>query len=223
MTGVVLSPPVTVAAYPTESRGYLAGQRRMIIARSIAGSLTGALPVPFLDDRARTAVVGGGYRRIAAAYRIELHQVAQRTLVHGAADPPSLTELAGGEIAYRIASPAARWGMLAFAAVMGAQSASRTFVTMTLFDHYCARLHTGGAIGAAIGRALREEIDRAIDLVPGGLELLPPRGAVERNGLLSSMVAAIELRLSVEANPFLDRAIDVLDRGWRVRVLAGIR
>jgi hypothetical protein len=153
--------------------------------------------------------------------------------------------------------------MLAFAALRRAQFASRTFVTLTLFDHYCARLHTGLAVDAATARALRDEIDHAIDLVPGSLELHPfgrgalsamratppappPRldsldaatldaGVVERaveravetelakdSGLLSRMVAAIEIQLSAEANPFLDRAIDALDRGWRVRVAAGV-
>jgi hypothetical protein len=263
------------AASPADSRGYLAGQRRMIIARAIAGSLAGALPVPFLDDRALTSVLGNGYRRIAAAHRIDLHYAAQQALVHGPTPPASLVELAGGEIAFRIAGRAARRAMLAFAALGRAQFASRTFVTLTLFDHYCARLHTGLAVDAATALALRDEIDRAIDLVPGSLELHPfrrsalsaaratprdpphrdgggVRGALRRlaarrshtaddaapldnvdravetelaknSGLLSRMAAAIEIQLSAEANPFLDRAIDTLDRGWRVRVAAGIK
>jgi len=258
---------------PAQDRGYLTGQRRMIIARAIAGSLTAAVPVPFLDDRALTAVLGGGYRRIAAAYDIALHPAAQLILVHGPAQPPSLAEIAGGEVAYRIAGPAARWAMIAFAVVGRAQSASRTFVTLTLFHHYCARLHTGRVIDAATARALHQEIDRAIDQVPGGLEFHPFRrtalsaaGAARQparrlgditalralgrapflrgratptaltdadqvvetelahlRGLLSRIVAAVESQLSAEANPFLDRAIDALDRSWRVRVAAGIR
>jgi len=257
---------------PAQDRGYLTGQRRMIIARAIAGSLTAAVPVPFLDDRALTAVLGGGYRRIAAAYDIALHPAAQLILVHGPAQPPSLAEIAGGEVAYRIAGPAARWAMIAFAVVGRAQSASRTFVTLTLFHHYCARLHTGRILDAATARALYQEIDRAIDLVPGGLEFHPFRrtalsaaraagqparrlggitalralGRVpflhgrattaltdadqvvetelaHRRGLLSRIVAEVERQLSAEANPFLDRAIDALDRSWRVRVAAGIR
>lgn len=239
------------AVSPADSRGYLASQRRMIIARAIVGSLAGALPVPFLDDRALTWVLGNGYRRIAAAYRIELHHAAQQTLVHGPTPPPSLAELGGGEIAFRIAGLAVRRAMLAFAAIGRAQFASRTFVILTLFDHYCARLHAGVAIDAATALALREEIERAIDVVPGGLELpsfrrgalsaaratprhSPQLGGLDvdraletelakNSGLWSRMVAAIEIQLSAEAHLFLDRAIDALDRGWHVRVAAGIK
>jgi hypothetical protein len=266
------------AASLADSREYLADQRRMIIARSIAGSLAAAVPVPFLDDRAIASVLGSGYRRIASARRIELDLAAQQTLVHGVTPPPSLAELAAGEIVFRVAGRAARRAMLALAAIGRAQSASRTFVTMTLFDHYCARLHTGLAIDAATALALRDEIDRAIDQTPGGLAFpsfhrgarsaaratprapldladRAPRGALRRlltrrsraaeaptgdggeveidravetelaesTGFLSRMVAAIEIQLSAEANLFLDRAIDVLDRGWRVRVAAGIK
>jgi hypothetical protein len=164
-----------ITVSPADSRDYLAGQRRMIIARALVGSVAGALPVPFLDDRALTSVLGSGYRRIAAAYRIDLHHAAQQTLVHGHTSGASLAELAGGEIAFRIAGRAARRAMLAFAARGRAQFVSRTFVTLTLFHHYCARLHTGLAVDAAMARALRDEIDRAIDIVPGDLELSPFR------------------------------------------------
>jgi hypothetical protein len=192
-------------------RDYLADQRRMIIARAIVGSLAGALPVPFLDDGAVTVVVGGGYRRIAAAHGIELPRGAQLALAHGPAEPPSLAEIAGGEIAFRVAGRSAIRAMTAFAALGRAQSASRTFVTMTLFAHYCARLHTGPALDAATAIALRSEIDRAIDQVPGGLEFRPFR----RLPPAAQAAAA--------PGPFLDRAIDVLDRGWRLRLAAGIR
>jgi hypothetical protein len=192
-------------------RGYLADQRRMIIARAIVGSLAGALPVPFLDDGALTVVLGGGYRRIAAAHAISLTRGAQLALVHGPCEPPSLTEIAGGEIAFRVAGRAAMRAMTAFAALGRAQSASRTFVTMTLFTHYCARLHTGPALDAATATALRSEIDRAIDQVPGGLEF-------RRRPRTGSPAPATH-----PTSSFLDRAIDVLDRGWCVRLAAGIR
>ncbi|TMQ07305.1 MAG: hypothetical protein E6J90_43785 [Deltaproteobacteria bacterium] len=56
----------------TRSREYLADQRRSIIARSVAGSLAGAIPIPFLDDWVLSLVLGSGYRRIAAAHHIDL-------------------------------------------------------------------------------------------------------------------------------------------------------
>jgi hypothetical protein len=140
---------------------------------------------------------------------------------------------------------------------------------MTLFDHYCAKLHRGLALDGPTALALREEIGRAIDQTPGALAFHPfrrgalsaaratlrapleladlaSRGALrrllakrsevtepehvdeveqameavlaEKNGFLARTVAAVEVQLSSEANPFLDAAIEALDRRWRARV-----
>jgi len=249
------------------SREYLAGQRRAIIARAVAGSLAGAVPVPFLDDWATSLVLGGGYRRIAAAHHIDLDVAALKTLVHGTSPPPSIVDLAASGIMLRLAGRAARRMLVALATIDRARSAARTFVTMTLFDHYCARLHTGLAIDAVTALALRDEIGRAIDQTPGALAFHPfrrgamaaaratlrapleladlaTRGAVRRllarrsgvtdaqavetalaskTGFLSRTVAAVEVQLSAEANPFLDGVLDAFDRRWRARVAAGAR
>lgn len=258
----------------TKSREYLAGQRRAIIARSLAGSLAGAVPIPFLDDWAIGAVLGGGYRRIAAAHHVDIDAIALRTLVHGTTSPPSLVELAAGGLVAKLAGKAARRMLLALATIERARSAARTFVTMTLFDHYCAKLHTGLAIDAPTALALRDEIGRSIDQTPGALAFHPfrrgamaaaratikapleladlaTRGAVRRllarkstvteaeavdevdravetalaskTGFLSRTVAAVEVQLSAEGNPFLDGALEALDRRWRARVAAGIK
>ena len=233
------------------------------------------MPVPFLDDWATALVVGGGYRRIAAARHIDLDAAALKTLVHGSTPPPSIVDLAASGIMLKIASRAARRMLIALATIDRARSAARTFLTMTLFDHYCARLHTGLAIDAATALALREEIARAIDQTPGALVFHPfrrgalaaaratlrapleladlaTRGALRRllarrsstaevtdaeavdeldqavetalaakTGFLSRTVAAVEVQLSAEGNPFLDAALDAFDRRWRARVAAG--
>ena len=256
------------------SRDYLAGQRRAIIARAVAGSLAGAVPLPFLDDWAKGLVLGGGYRRIAAAHHIDLDDDALKTLIHGTSSPPSILDLAASGIMLRVAGRAARRMLVALATIDRARSAARTFVTMTLFDHYCARLHTGLAIDAGTALALRDEIGRAIDQTPGALAFHPfrrgalaaaratlrapleladlaTRGAVRRllakrsavtdaqavdaldqavetalaskTGFLSRTVAAVEVQLSAEANPFLDGVLDAFDRRWRARMAAGVR
>jgi hypothetical protein len=256
------------------SREYLVAQRRAIIARAIAGSIAGALPIPFLDDWAVGTVLGAGYRRIAAAHHIDLDATALKTLVHGTASPTSLVELAAGSLMVRLAGRAARRMLLAVATIERARSAARTFVTMTLFDHYCAKLHTGLALDAGTALALRDEIGRAIDQTPGALAFHPFRrgamaaaratlrapleladlatgGAVRRllsrragvtdaeavdeldqavetalaskTGFLARTVAAVEVQLSAEGNPFLDGALDALDRRWRARVAAGTK
>ncbi len=257
------------------TRSYLAGQRRTIIARAVAGSLAGTLPIPFLDDWATATVLGGGYRRIAAAHQVDLDDDAIKMLVHGTAKPTSILDIAAGGIMARLAGRAARRMLVALATIDRARSAARTFVTMTLFDHYCAKLHTGLALDTTTALALREEIGRAINQTPGALALHPfrrgamaaaratlrapleladmaTRGAVRRlltrrssasgvtegeavdeleqsietalaskTGFLSRTVAAVEVQLSSEGNPYLDEAIDALDRRWRARVAAG--
>jgi hypothetical protein len=180
------------------SRDYLAGQRRAIIARSIAGSLTSALPVPFLDDWMMGLIVGSGYRRIAAAHHIDLDDAARKALVHGSSPPPSIMDLAVTSIMLRVAGRAARRMLLALATINRARSAARTFVTMTLFDHYCARLHTGLAIDAPTALALRDEIGRAIDQTPGALSFHP-----FRRGALAA--ARATLRAPLELADFATR------------------
>ncbi|MBA3456473.1 MAG: hypothetical protein H0T42_25515 [Deltaproteobacteria bacterium] len=257
-------------------RTYLDPQRRTIVARAIAGSLAGLVPIPFLDDWAKAAVLGGGYKRIAAAHGVDLDDDAVKSLVHGKTPPPSIAQMAASGIMYRIAGLAAKRMLLALATVNRVRAASRTFTTMTLFDHYCARLHIGPALDGPTALAVREEISRAIDQTPGALSFHPFRrglssaarsalkatleladlasgGALRRlltkksesapiteaeavndvekaletqlanqGGFLARTVAAVEVQLSADGNPFLDGAIEALDRRWRARRLAGI-
>jgi uncharacterized protein (DUF697 family) len=250
----------------TRSREYLTGQRRTIIARSLAAGIAGALPVPFLDDWAIGAILGSGYRRIAAAHQVDLDDAAVKALVFGERAPVSITDLATSGIALRIAGRAAKRMMVALATINRARSAARTFTVMTLFDHYCARLHTGAALDGPTAFVLRGEIGKAIDNTPGALAVHPfrrgalaaaratlrapleladlaSRGALRKllakksgvteaeavneldaavehalaskTGFFSRAVAAVEVQLSAEANPFLDGAIENLDRRWR--------
>jgi hypothetical protein len=252
-------------------RDYLVGQRRTIIARAVMGSLAGAMPVPFLDDWAVATIVGGGYRKIAAAHQVDVTDDAVSKLVYGATKPPTIANIAVGGVIARVASKAARRMMVAIATINRARSAARTFVAMTLFDHYCAKLHTGLALEAGTALELREEIIRTIDQTPGALAFHPfRRGAMsavratlkaplelvdlasggrlrkllanksevttpesvdeveqameavlaDKTNFLSRTVAAVEVQLSSEVNPFLDAAIESLDRRWRARVAA---
>jgi hypothetical protein len=158
-------------------RDYLVGQRRTIIARSLVGSLAGALPIPFLDDWAVGRLLGGGYRKIAAAHQVDLTDDAVDHMVHGPSKPPAIAQMAVTGVLARVATRAARRMMIAIATVNRARSAARTFVAMTLFDHYCAKLHTGLALDAPAALALREEIIRTIDQTPGALAFHPFRRA----------------------------------------------
>jgi hypothetical protein len=249
-------------------RDYLIAQRRSIIARSLMGSLAGAVPLPFVDDWAINRIVGGGYKRIAASHQVDLTDEGSANLVHGTTPPPSVLEIATSGIVLRMAGVAARRMMIALTAVNRARSAARTFMCMTLFDHYCAKLHTGLAIDGPTALALRDEITRAIDQTPGALAFHPfrrgilsaaratlkapleladlaSRGALrrlvaknndvaiakpideteaaieaalaEKSNFLARTVTAVEMQLSSEVNPYLDGAIEALDRRWRAR------
>jgi hypothetical protein len=254
-----------------QRRDYLVGQRRTIIARALMGSLAGALPIPFLDDWAVGRLLGGGYRRIAAAHQVDMTEDAVNNMVHGATKPPQIAQLAIGGVLSRVATRAARRMMVAIATVNRARSASRSFTAMTLFDHYCAKLHTGLAIDGQTALALREEIIRTLDQTPGALAFHPFRRAAlsaaratlkapleladlasggrlrkllanqsdvaqpetvdeveqameavlaDKTTFLSRTVAAVEVQLSSEVNPYLDDVIESLDRRWRARVAA---
>lgn len=258
----------------TTRRDYLAGQRRAIIGRALAGSLAGIVPVPFVDTWAAATILGGGYRRIAAAHMVDLDGEAVTALVHGTTPPPRIADLAIGGIVARVAGRAARRMLVVLATMNRARVASRHFVTMTLFDHYCARLHTGGALDGDTALALRDAIGLSIDNTPGALSFQPFRrgalsaaratlrapleladlatgGALRRRlarlseiteaeavdeldlaiegalasktNFLSRTVAAVEIQLTAEVNPFLDAALDNLDRRWRARVAARTR
>jgi hypothetical protein len=253
-------------------RDYLARQRRLIIARSVMGSLAGAMPVPLVDDWAVASILGGGYKKIAAAHQVDMTDDAVNYMVHGASKPPAIAGMAIGGVLARVATRAARRMMVAVAAVSRARSAARTFTAMTLFDHYCAKLHTGLALDGPTALVLREEIIRSIDNTPGALAFHPfRRGALsaakatlrapleladiasggrlrkliasksevteaervdeieqameqalsEKSNFLARTVAAVEAQLSSEVNPFLDGALDSLDRRWRARIGAG--
>jgi uncharacterized protein (DUF697 family) len=250
-------------------RDYLAGQRRSIIARAIIGSLAGMIPLPFLDDMAVASILGNGYRSLASAHHVDLTDDAVNALVHGQSSPPKIASLADGGVLARVATRAAKRMMVAIAAVNRARSAARTYTFMTLFDHYCAKLHTGPALDGPTALALREEISKAIDATPGALAFHPFRRAAlaaarstmrapleradlgsggrlrkalasksevtepehvddieqmmervlsEKSNFLARTVASVEAQLSSEVNPFLDGAIDSLDRRWRARM-----
>ena len=254
-------------------RDYLAGQRRTIIARSVLAGAAGMVPVPFLDDWIVGTILGAGYRRIASAHGVDIDRDAEKSLVFGTAQPPSPLDIATGGVMYRVAGRAARRMLFALATIRRARAASRNFVTMTLFDHYCAKLHRGLALDSATALALREDIGRAIDNTPGALAFHPfRRGALaaaralarapleladlasfgalrrmlakksegsvddaehvdaveqameralaDKHGFLARSVASVELQLSSELNPFLDAALDSLDKRWRARLAA---
>src|SRR5262249_37453973 len=76
--------------------------------------------------------------------------------------------------------------LIAVAAARRARAAARTFLVLTLFDHYCTRLHEGLGLDATHALALREAIDSALDQTPGSFSFEPFR----RGALAAARAAA---------------------------------
>lgn len=159
----------------TLRREYLAMHRRLILGRALSGTIVGMVPLPLLDDYLVKIVVGGGYRRLAAAQNVDLDGDAVSNLVFGKTQPPGWVDTTATTIAYRLASQTWKRFLLVLTAVRRAQLASRHFAALTLFDHYCQRRHVGLGLDAARALELRDSIGRVIAETPGGLSLEPFR------------------------------------------------
>ncbi len=256
----------------TLRRDYLGSHRRMIVGRAVAATIAGSLPVPFVDDWLVENLLGGAFKRIAAARQVDLDPAAVKNLVFGRSGPASWADMAATAVGYRVATQAWKRVLVAVAAAKRAKVAARRYLVLTLFDHYCTRLHQGLGLDEHTALALREAIDSALDQTPGSFSLEPfRRGAIaaaratwrapleradsatggalrrflerrrdvhdpnevteleqvidhqlaESSGFLGRAVTAIELQLSAEVNPYLDAAIEKLDRIWRLRAEAG--
>lgn len=253
----------------TLRRDYLTAHRRMAVGRALVASAVGLIPLPFVDDWLYEATLSGAYKRIAGAHQIDLDKLAIKNLVFGKTQPKAWYEMTGVAFVGRIATRGMRRMLLALAAVRRAQAASRTFATLTLFDHYCARMHTGLGLDGARALEVRETIRRALAETPGGLSFEPFRkGALsaartvaraplaladlasggrlrklldrgkdieeaeavdevdalvehelaERDGVFARAVAAVELQLTADVNPYIDKAIERFETLWRARL-----
>ena len=107
-----------------------------------------------------SAILGGGYRRIAARTTSISTTTRSTSLVHGQTRRRRLADMARrAASSCRVAGARreAHDGRARRRSTARA-SAARTFTSMTLFDHYCAKLHTGPALDGPTALALREEI-----------------------------------------------------------------
>lgn len=190
----------------TLRRDYLQRHRRLAVARALATTAASLVPVPFVDDWLREAILGRAYRRIATSYQIDLDEVAIKNLVHGRSKPVSWVDLTSSALAVRMATQSVRRVMLALTALRRAQAASRTFASLTLFDHYCARLHTGLGLDGPRALAVADAIGAALATTPGGLSFEP-----FRKGALAAARSAAKAPL----------ALADLASGGRLRKLLG--
>jgi hypothetical protein len=192
----------------TLRRDYLQQHRRLAVSRSLATTVASLLPVPFLDDWLREAILGRAYRHIAASYQIDLDDTAVKNLVHGRSKPASWIDLTSSALAVRMASQSVKRMMMALTAIRRAQAASRTFASLTLFDHYCARLHTGLGLDGPRALAIADAVGGAIATTPGGLSFEP-----FRKGALTAARSMAKAPLALADLASGGRLRKLLDRG----------
>lgn len=150
-------------------RDHLAHNRRMIVARSIASALAGAVPIPIFEDWLASRVRRGLIRRIADRRGVDVTDEAVIALADGREDPPSWTKIASGTFIVRALSRSWRKMLVTYLAAQRARAAARTFEVATMFDHYCARLHVGLGLDAGEGARVRALIDDSRAAIGAGL------------------------------------------------------
>jgi hypothetical protein len=80
-----------------------------------------------------------------------------------------------------------------------------------------ADLATRGAVRKLLARRSEVTEAEAVDDLDAQVE----NALASQTGFVSRAVAAVEIQLSAEVNPFLDDTIESLDRRWRARAAAG--
>jgi hypothetical protein len=162
------SPPPSVPAEPVEARdparlAHLSELRPLIVRRSLlAAGLSGIIPVPVMDEYVAGRVRAGLYLKIAAARGVDLPQPAADLL----SDPqdPSMIRVFGGVAVTLVAMKLALRKLFALmAAGRSAEDMATNFQFATLVDHYCAKVHVGGAVTRPGAAQLHRLIHGAID------------------------------------------------------------
>ncbi len=159
---VVLVPEPVVALDPNRV-AHLALSRGIIVRRTLLSTFIGSfLPIPVLDDFVATRIRAGLLMRLAATRGVDLPAPAAQILAESRTGSilrnatVSAVTLLALKLAWR------KFSVL-LSAGRGADEMADRFLFVTLFDHYAARIHVGGAIGpelaAALGRTINETVD----------------------------------------------------------------
>jgi hypothetical protein len=160
--------PEVIEAEPVENRlqtgrwTHLAENRGIIVRRALlATAISGAVPIPVLDDLIAVRVRAGLYMKLADRRHVGLPAAAAEVLAQAKESSKlgSATMTAATLLAVKMA-----WRkMFALMAVgRGADDAATNFQSGLLFDHYCARLHVGPAIDRPRAALLRKVIHETV-------------------------------------------------------------
>jgi hypothetical protein len=173
ITRVVAEP---VSPLEADKLAHLAAHRGLIVRRALLiGAIRGFLPVPVLDERLAIRVRAGLLAKLASGRQVDLPPASATVLATEGGSAKSLTFAAAAAL---VAKFAGRKFLAVLAAGRGADEMARSFYRATLFDHYCAKLHVGGPIGAADAARLQAAIDAELRGSVGG----PAVGAFRDGG-----------------------------------------
>jgi hypothetical protein len=194
-------------------RDHLRGNRRMILGRALVGTALATVPLPLVDDYLVEVTLGSGYRRIARTRHVDVDDRAVAGLVHGRTQARSWTKTAVFGIASRVLSRTWLRALAALATAQRARAAARTYVTMTLFDHYCARHHVGAGLDGERALVVRDVIAAAIAATPGALSFEPFRrgAALAARATLRAPLELADLASGGRLRGWLDRRREVAE------------
>jgi len=147
-----------IPSQPSDRWQYLSDNRGVIVRRALlATALGGALPIPVLDDYFSTRIRAGMFMKLAQNRGVGLPAAAAEVVAEakGTSTLRNLGTTAATLIALKLAW---RKFFTLLAVGRGAEEAATTYQAGLLFDHYCARLHTGPAIDRTLAAMIRRTI-----------------------------------------------------------------
>lgn len=162
------SPPLVLVPEPISALdpnrvAHLALSRGIIVRRTLLSTAIGSfLPIPILDDLVATRIRAGLLIRLAAARGVDLPAPAAQILAESRTGSilRTATVSAVTMLALKLAW---RKFFVLLAAGRGADEMADRFQFATLFDHYAARIHVGGAITNDLAAALRRTLNESVD------------------------------------------------------------
>lgn len=188
----------------TPRHEHLFEHRGFIVRRAVAVGLVGLAPIPLVDDWLAAVVMRRAVRYLAERRGVDLDPEAERAIAEGREPAPSWRTLLQANLASLLAHRSLRKLLVAVAVYRRAETMARTFDVLTLFDHYCARLHVGAGLDEARAQQLRAAIDEARKETRGVMVRLFRRGL------------SLGVRTALRAPLFL---ANVLSRGALERLL----
>jgi hypothetical protein len=150
-------------------RDHLVKNRRLILGHTMASTLAGLVPVPYVSEWLPALVRRDLVRRIAESRGVDLDEAAVRMIAEGEVPKPGWRSVISATPLLRFAGRSVRAAFVAWNVYRQGEGAARSFALSTLFDHYCARMHVGGEIGLEDARVLRKRMEAAVKSPAGGL------------------------------------------------------